>query len=106
MSPEEKTEKLNKEPGYTLIDYFIYEKNDLFFPYDIDHKEAGKIPTKYYMVDFRTIFRVNCNKIINPKQVPLQCKCLQLTVFARNQLREKMLYYFSRNADIVEKVKT
>ena len=77
---------------------FIYAPSDFFLPYE---KRAGQI-TKYYMVDFRNIQTIRCDLIQSrektkkeDKQI-LASKCLQLSKPTREDLRQKLAYYFGR----------
>jgi hypothetical protein len=54
------------------------------------------IETNYYMIDFRNTSKLNCERIINPKDAPLESKCLQLSIQARSELRDKIAYYYAR----------
>jgi hypothetical protein len=90
---DEKQKRLSASKGYAALEYFIYEKHHLFQEYLL-----GNLTTQYYMIDFRNIFKVNSDRIPNQKQAPLEAKCLQLSVNARKELREKLSYYFFRAA--------
>ncbi len=54
---------------------------------------------RYYMIDFRAAYKLNCDKITRKRQdnqdIPIQ-KYLQLTVNARKKLRDKIAAYYSR----------
>lgn len=83
-------------PAYTLLELFIYGQNDLFPKYELRNQE-----TNYYMIDFRKTYKLKCDLIIKPKKTPvdspiLQSKCLQLSIPARSELRDKMSYYYGR----------
>ena len=94
-SAVEKADILKNDSVYTLLEFFIYMENDLFPEYPIrKHGETVKI--KYYMIDFRNIYRIDCEKIESANKVPLDSKCLQLTVETRAELRDKIAYYFAR----------
>ncbi len=99
LSLEKKQEILDKGEGYTFLDLFIYKEHDLFPKYEISRKSEDNIFTKYYMIDFRNIFRVNSSSIKNPNVVPIESKCLQLTIETRTDLRLKITKYFSRIPD-------
>lgn len=96
LPAEEKQKRLAEGIGYALYEIFIYQKHDLFTPYCLDNKRKGKIETNYYMVDFRYTCKLNCEKIISPKDAPLESKCLQLSIEARSELRQKIAHYYSR----------
>lgn len=95
---ERKQDKLKEGIGYALYDFFIYEKHDLLPKYELRGGGSETIETNYYMIDFKNIYRVSCNRINSAKDSPLDTKCLQLSIQTRKQLREKMAYYFHRPA--------
>lgn len=104
MPPEEKERILSKGPSYIFLNLFIYEQHDLFPEYPIQLNGADDFNTRYYVIDFRNTFRVNCSKIQNPTNVPPGLKCLQLTIDTRNVLRDKITHYYGRlpEEDIVD----
>ena len=104
MLEEEKQKRLNKGMSYTFIDLFIYKEHEIFPEYKVHRRKASTILTRYYMIDFRNTFKVNCSKIKKPNVVPLKTKCLQLTIEARKELRDKISYYYGRPAkeDIID----
>jgi hypothetical protein len=54
--------------------------------------------TEFYMIDFKTIFCIKCNKIVkdNIDNDILQSKCLELSPYARQELRDKLAFYYAR----------
>lgn len=112
MLPEESlsTEKWDKLPEaekqrrkaigleYALLEFFIYEQNTSFTPYT-ETIRGEEITTSYYMIDFRKIYRVNCDKIMSATDAPIETKILQLDEFSRKDLREKLANYFFRTAE-------
>jgi hypothetical protein len=95
MPAEEKQFRLNIGDAYTFVELFIYAPNEIFPEYMVNTR-AGKISMRYYMIDFRHAFRVNCSRIIAPDKSPVDSKCLQLSVENRSKLREKISFYYSR----------
>lgn len=97
----EKYELEGKKWAY--IDLFFYSKYEgLFVEYDVEVKYSkDKIETyktRYYMVDFKNISQLRCNKIIT-NQIHddiLITKCLELTIKTREQLRDKIVNYYGR----------
>ena len=104
MLPEKKAEILSMSPRYAFLNLFIYKEHDLFHEYPIRLKDADHFNTRYYAIDFRNTFRVNCSKIENPTNVPPGLKCLQLTIDTRNVLRDKITHYYGRppEEDIID----
>jgi len=97
MPPEDKEKRSMKGPGYAFYELFVYEEHKLFSEYIVNMKQKENIRTKYYMIDFRNIYKVNYEKIKNQENI--LPKCLQLSVYARDELREKISNYYSRKPD-------
>lgn len=95
MSEQKKTAALKEDFVYTLIELFIYEQNSLFSEYSI-RKEGKTVVTRYYMIDFRNIYKMNCDEIRSSTEAPIKSKCLQLSRQARAELRDKIVYYYAR----------
>ncbi len=97
LSDEEKQEMLAKKYPYTLLSLFVYEPSDLFLKYKIRGQEIN-----YYMIDFRNVQTLRCEMIKNRDKIEeeeapiLESKCLQLSAQAREELREKLSYYYGR----------
>lgn len=96
LSPEEKEKRLKVGKTLAFVDLFIYEENELFLEYTVPRRDEEDIKTRYYMIDFRNTYNLNCEKIVNPKDFPLESKCLQLTEDTRKDLRYKIANYYSR----------
>lgn len=96
FTEEEKQKRLNEGKAYASSELFIYEQNLLYNKYELNLKGKGKIGTGYYMIDFRNTHKVNCEKIITNSKSPLELKCLQLSIEARNELRDKLTHYYGR----------
>jgi len=96
LSDEEKTQYLAQSPGkeYMALHFFAYDRHDLLPEYELKYKKR-KASINYYMIDLRNICRVQIPSDINP----LSIKILQLTIQARNELREKLSYYFGRRPE-------
>lgn len=96
MPSAKREEILSRDIAYTFTSLFIYKEHDLFPEYPIRLKGVDTFNTKYYAIDFRNTFRVNCSKIQTPTNVPPGLKCLQLTIDTRSELRDKITKYYSR----------
>lgn len=99
MPDEKKTEELTEGKQYAFYHYFIYKEHE-YFPEYIMRKQQ----TRYYMIDFRKIFSINCTDLIFKKngEIPekiFNAKILQLSVAARDDLRNKIVNYFGRIPD-------
>lgn len=95
FSLEEKEKRLKEGNSYALLELFIYEKNDFFPKYVVDRKQ-GNIETNFYMIDFRNTYKLCCEKIVNPKDVPIVSKVLQLSIATRSELRDKLSSYYGK----------
>lgn len=99
-SLEEKEEILASSKPYTLLSMFVYEGNRIFPPYKLRSQEIN-----YYMIDFRNVSTLKCEKIKRCDKMSgedmkiLDTKCLQLSDTAREELREKMAFYYGRPAE-------
>ena len=96
LSPERKQKLIAAGRDYAVLDCFIYEAHDLLKMYQLDRKKSGPIEMGYYMVDFKTIYRINCDKINRNNPAPPGMKILQLSMSARDDLRNKLSLYFGR----------
>lgn len=95
FTPEEKQKRLLEGEGYAFKELFVYERNKLFPVYKLKRKQRN-IETNYYMIDFKNVYKVNCDRIIDPKNSPLDSKHLQLSIKTRSELRNKVSNYYSR----------
>jgi hypothetical protein len=87
-------ERILEGTAYALVEFFVYEKNALLAEYPLGKKNP--INTGYYMVDFRTIYQVECKKVQSPKDCPWESKILELAITTRNELRDKLAWYYQR----------
>jgi len=99
--PQEEKQRRVQEAGkegraYAFLNIFIYEGCGLFPEYTVNIKQGGNIQTNYYMIDFRNTYKLYCDKIKSPEKAPLESKCLQLSLQARDELRNKISYYYAR----------
>lgn len=97
MTPEQKSERLAVGREYAFVSLFVYEKHDLLPKYTV-HRRGRNIETSYYMINFRDIHKLRCDKIITPTEAPIESKALQLSVETRKELREKVASYYGTPA--------
>jgi hypothetical protein len=96
----EKAEIVAKSKPYTSLYLFIYEKNDIFPKYPIRGFEIN-----CYMIDFRNVNTVKCDMIKRAEEMGpdelniIESKCLQLSEDSRENLRNKMAYYYGRSPE-------
>ena len=81
--------------SYSFLELFVYAPHELLPEYRLD-KPGGAIETNYYMIDFRHTFRVNCDRVIDPRNSPLESKVLELSIPTRSELREKVSHFYRR----------
>lgn len=91
----ERQGRLSAGDAYALVEYFIYGPHDSLPKYTVNRK-GGPIQTGCYMLDFRRIYRIECDKVANAKQAPLEPKLLQISIETRGELRDKLAWYFGR----------
>lgn len=87
-----------KGPSYILFDYFIYE-NSKFLPTYILSVRKQDYTIGHYQIDFKKVFRIKCSKVVSSKDSPIDQKILQLSVYSRQDLREKMSWFYYRTPD-------
>jgi hypothetical protein len=98
---EEKERRLLEKEGYAVKEAFIYEQHDLLPNYDLvlfKNKMKKTVNTNYYMIDYRDIKKIHCDRINSAKDSPYYLKILELTVQTRRDLRQKIGEYFNRVA--------
>jgi hypothetical protein len=93
---EEKDRRLAEGRVYACLEVFIYEGHEMFPPYTVHRRQGDDPELNTYMIDFGNTYNLNCEKIVSPKQAPLESRCLQLTVEARCELRDKVASYYTR----------
>ena len=96
LSQNEKEKRLKEKMAFALLNYFIYDQNEMFEQYTIRHKK-----TRYYMIDFKDIHTVKCSKIQRAEMTVentsiIESKILQLSRETRSELRDKIAYYYTR----------
>lgn len=85
-----------EKDAYAYDDFFVYEENPLLPEYTMDIPNADNQQTRYYMIDFKTAYQINCDNIKRDKEHPIDAKLLQLSKKSRADLRDKIAAYFAR----------
>lgn len=96
---EEQQRRIGEGNTFAHDNLFIYDKHEILHVYPLSRKrgiEVQSITTGYYMIDFKNIVKVNCDRIISPSDSPSESRLLELTVEARDELRIKLSRYYSR----------
>jgi len=88
--------RLKEGNVYGLLEFFVYESNDLFPKYTVNRIQGSNIETNYYMIDFRNVYKINSKSLKSPRNILLKSKILQLTPETREDLRLKMGSYYSK----------
>lgn len=97
--PFERTQSLiAKGPSYVFIDCFVYEEHALLRRYTLQCR-GGPVEVGHYMVDFKSVCRVDCNLVHREQPAPPGTKILQLSVWTRKAMREKLSHYYGRPAE-------
>jgi hypothetical protein len=99
MDGDKQAELVTLPAVYAYLECFIYEPNGLFPEYEVKRSKQTWPNLQHRMVDFKSIFRVECSLIEREQEMPSSVKVSELTVETRAQLRDKLTYYFGRNAD-------
>jgi hypothetical protein len=93
LPSEKKQERAAVGIAYAFVNFFVYEGNDRLPKYIVHRKEEDK-ETNFYMINFRDIHKLCCDKINTPEDSPLKSKVLELSVETRRELREKLATYY------------
>jgi len=63
-------------------------------------QEQQTFTARHYMINFKNIFHVNCEKVVDSRKTidesVLASIVLQLSITSRNELRDKMADYFEK----------
>lgn len=95
---DKKQSYIDKGPSYVFIDCFLYQEHALLRKYTLERRR-GPVEVGHYMVDFKSICRVDCNLVDRGKRAPTGTKILQLSISSRQSMREKLSHYYGRPAD-------
>ena len=96
LGDEDKQRRQAEGLSYAFLKFFIYQEHPLLPSYTINRRE-GNIDTRFYMIDFKRVHFIECDKIKRDNH-PLNTKRLQLTIEARTDLRNKISGYYGRPA--------
>jgi hypothetical protein len=93
MTAEERQRREAKKMEYAFPYLFVFENNTKL-PVHTLKRHKKKKETGYYMVDFKNITKLTCDKIMSPEKAPLDSKILELSVETRKELGDKLASYF------------
>ncbi len=98
--PSEEQEK-RKAPGisYALLELFVYQEHEYFPEYPLTNARRESFKTKFFMIDFRNNFKVNCKALKKGKETLSDDKLLQLSANARKELRDKIVHFYGRTPE-------
>ncbi len=99
---ERKLDPKNRE-SFALLDQFVYAPSSVLPSYELRLKGGTRQVVRHYQISFRKLFHVRCDSVLKPDKAPLDSKLLQLARSSREQLREKLTYFFGRvpNEDLL-----
>ena len=80
---------------YSFVELFIYDQHEKLSTYQI-RKGGINEDIRYYMIDFRNIYKLDCDAIEKAESVPLESKILQLSNASRCELIQKLNQYYLR----------
>lgn len=95
LGKEERRRRLDAGRAYALYEWFVFPPHQTLGTYKVKHGGADN-ETGYYAIDFRCAHRIECDAVVNTKQVPITAKVLELDVEGRTELRNKLSAYFGR----------
>jgi hypothetical protein len=96
---EEQQRRISEGVTFAYANLFVYAEHEILPKYKLPKKRNGdnqENNTGYYMIDFKNVIRINCERILSPSDSPAECRVLELTVESREELRIKLGWYFSR----------
>jgi len=101
LNQEEKEKRLSKGLQYAFNYFFFYKEYDLLPEYDVQIS-GNNYKTRSYLIDFRHIYPSKCEGITKEKihEEILCSKFLELDVYTRKELRDKLANYYGRPADV------
>lgn len=80
---------------YSFVELFIYAQHEKLAPYST-RIDGSNQDIRYYMIDFRNIYKLDCDAIEKAECAPLESKILQLFNDTRAELIQKLNYYYLR----------
>ena len=98
LTPHEQLEVENALPEYAYIDKFIYDNTPYMIEYELT-KKRGKndevtVTTGKYMISFKDAVKIQSSLFERSRGV--YAKVAELTPHSRQELRDKLSYYYSR----------
>lgn len=91
----ERTRRLEESRAYALVEWFVFPPHPALGTYKVK-RGGAEIEVDHFAIDFRSAHRVECEAVVNTKQVPIAAKVLELGVEGRTELRNKLSGYFGR----------
>jgi len=91
LGDNERKRRLERGRGYALVEWFIFPPHPTLGTYTLKDTTFG-----YFAIDFRSAHRVECEAVVSTKQVPITAKVLELEIGMRNELRNKVSFYYGR----------
>lgn len=99
LTPEQRTDLLARGQSYIFIECFVYAPNAVLGTYPLKKGTQAWPEVGHWMLDFKSIFKIDCGQIERNREAPAGIKLLELRIPARSELREKLAYFFGRVPD-------
>ena len=99
LPPEEQARRISVGPAYFSSELFFYEGHPLLPSYTLKYRGGLTHTTTCYMVNFKSIYKIKCDKIIRSTQNQFETKRLQLSIQTRDLLRDRLNFFFGRVPD-------
>jgi hypothetical protein len=96
LPQEEKTKRLAEGRAYAFFNLFVYAPHEWLPRYLASKTNGQEVGTNYYMIDFRSTYKLRCDRINSPTDAPLESKVLQLSRETRAELRDKISLYYAK----------
>ncbi|MDD4980790.1 MAG: hypothetical protein PHC54_05965 [Candidatus Omnitrophica bacterium] len=96
LPPEEQEKRKAIGISYALLELFVYQEHEYFPEYIITNAKRENSKTRFFMIDFRDNFKVNCEALKGDKGTLSDIKLLQLSANARKELRDKIADFYGR----------
>ena len=94
--PEEQGKRMAEGIAYAFLELFMYQEHEYLPEYTLTNPKRESFQTKFFMIDFRNNFKVNCEALKEGKETLSGARLLQLSVNTRNELREKIASFYGR----------
>ena len=95
-----KDDKPLSEIVWAFVEFFVYGEHEKLPQYTIRLTGGEELKIRYYMIDFRNVYKIDCDEITEAKCAADKSQILQLSNSARRDLVEKLKNYYERENTI------